>query len=129
MEILIQLENFTKALTKLEEYLRTPVEDDRDRCGIIQAFEFTFEQCWQTFKKLATEQGFIVRSPKEAISAAFRIGWIRQTDEDEWFKMLIDRNKTSHVYREEVSLAVYENISSVYFRLFYDALNEMKKYK
>ena len=37
------IENFELALKKLNEYLSTPVVSDRDRSGVIQAFEFTFE--------------------------------------------------------------------------------------
>jgi hypothetical protein len=38
-------ENFGKALAKLKEFVAAPIVTERDRAGIIQAFEFTFEQC------------------------------------------------------------------------------------
>ncbi len=34
--------NFTKALNELKKYLALPIQNDRDRAGIIQAFEYTF---------------------------------------------------------------------------------------
>jgi len=34
-------ENFNKALAKLREFVAMPIENERDRAGVIQAFEFT----------------------------------------------------------------------------------------
>ncbi len=39
-------DNFAKALARLREFAALPIANDRDRAGVIQAFEFTFEQCW-----------------------------------------------------------------------------------
>jgi hypothetical protein len=35
--------NFGRALERLREFAALPVENDRDRAGIIQAFECTLE--------------------------------------------------------------------------------------
>jgi hypothetical protein len=37
-----------------------PIENDRDRAGIIQAFEFTFEQSWKSVQKLAAAQDLVI---------------------------------------------------------------------
>ena len=36
------IENYEKALKKLHEFLSEPIVNDRDRAGIIKAFEFTW---------------------------------------------------------------------------------------
>ena len=36
------LESFAKALGKLELFLATPITEERDKAGIIQAFEYSF---------------------------------------------------------------------------------------
>ena len=45
------IENYEKALKKLHEFLSEPIVNDRDRAGIIKAFEFTFELSWKTIQK------------------------------------------------------------------------------
>ena len=45
------INNLEKAHSKLEEYLSLPILNDRDRSGIIKAFEFTFELAWEDIPK------------------------------------------------------------------------------
>lgn len=63
-------ENFHKALSKLESFVREPIVTERDRAGVIQAFEFTFEQCWKTFQKIAHREGIKSNSPRQSLQAA-----------------------------------------------------------
>ena len=63
MSDLQAVDNFGKALSKLHEFTAAPVVDDRDRAGVIQAFEFTFEQCWRSFQQIAMTQGIATASP------------------------------------------------------------------
>jgi nucleotidyltransferase substrate binding protein (TIGR01987 family) len=50
-----------------------------------------------------------IRSPRGAIREAFAYGLIENGEA--WIDMLIDRNKTSHIYDEEETKLVYEKIT------------------
>jgi len=113
-----KIENYCKALAKLEQFTATPAEDERDRAGIIQAFEFTFEQAWKVCQAVGVEQGFNSSSPREALKIALSIGIINQEDEDTWLQMLKDRNSTSHLYNEKTANEICERTLRNYLALF-----------
>lgn len=113
-----QYQNFQKALRKLQEFVSAPITQEREEAGVIQAFEFTFEQCWKYFQKKAQEQGEIVPGPKLSLEIAMRYDWIHSSDESHWLQMLVDRNLSSHTYKEEVAHAVFTRIVSCYLKLF-----------
>lgn len=106
------LENFTKALQKLELFLATPIQDERDKAGIIQAFEFSFELAWKTIQKMVVEHSKTVGSPKQAFQAAFDLGWILEADQSKWIEMVDDRNMTSHTYKESLADEIVRRIQS-----------------
>lgn len=58
------LDNAEAALAQLQAFLREPVVTDRDRAGVIQAFEFTFEACWKPFRSVAQDEGLETASPR-----------------------------------------------------------------
>ena len=113
----LQFQNFEAALNQLKLFTSTPVEDDRDRAGIIQAFEFTFEQCWKFFQKKAEEFSEEAPGPKPALEIALRYRWIKSKDELNWLNMLKDRNFTSHTYQQELSNMIFDRIMKVYLNL------------
>jgi nucleotidyltransferase substrate binding protein (TIGR01987 family) len=106
--------NFGKALAKLQEFAAMPIANDRDRAGIVQAFEFTFEQCWKTFQQAAARQGITVGSPRQSLQAAVQLGLIAAADEETWLDMMRDRNVTSHLYHEAWASEIAERIVSRY---------------
>ena len=85
-------ENFGKALAKLREFASMPIANDRDRAGIVQAFEFTFEQCWKAFQRIAASHGITVGGPRQSLQAAVQLGLIAAADEETWLDMMRDRN-------------------------------------
>ncbi len=106
------LDNAGRAIDQLKAYLAQPVVTDRDRAGVIQAFEFTFECVWRLLKHISEAQGLPAPSPKKALSSAFRLGLIQ--DEKLWLDMLRDRNLTSHVYNPTVAVTIFEAVSRRY---------------
>ena len=106
--------NFKKTLRQLKAFVSTPVANDRDRAGVIQAFEYTFEKCWKALPKRAGKEGIEIASPKKAFSFAFQNSWIPKDKEKLWLKMLEDRNLTSHTYKEDVAKEVLRKIVAEY---------------
>ena len=120
------IENFDKALSKLVEFTATPIADDRDLSGIIQAFEFTFEQSWKAFQKILQREGSQCGSPRLALQGALYREFIAIEDESLWLKMLEDRNMSPHVYQEEVAHDIGGRIEKHYVGLFKKAMDVLK---
>lgn len=118
--------NFRKALTELETYCAMPVATNRDRAGIIQAFEFTFEQAWKSIQKVAGRMGTQVAFPKQALVQALAAGYINATDEPLWLQLLQDRNLTSHTYKQALAVEVLSRIQADYLRMFRGLLGALE---
>ena len=48
-EVLVKIENFQRALNRLDEAVQR-AKDDLDKDGVIQRFEFTIELLWKVLK-------------------------------------------------------------------------------
>jgi nucleotidyltransferase substrate binding protein (TIGR01987 family) len=112
------LENFNATLKTLGDFIAEPIVTNRDKAGVIQAFEFTFEQCWKTLQQEASTQGITVGSPKAAFSFAMNTGLIETKNEKIWLEMLEDRNLTSHTYKKELADQVISRIKENYLGAF-----------
>ena len=121
-----ELINFRKTLKQLISFAALPILNDRDKAGIIQAFEFTFEQCWKSIQKKAGKEGVEVASPKKAFSFALQNAWISKNKENFWLKMIEDRNLTTHTYREDVAKEVLARITKDYIPAFESILKELE---
>jgi len=120
----VDLTAFESALARLSEAL-TEVETDLGRDGAIQRFEFTFELAWKATMHLARKHGVESgTTPKQIIKTAFKVGWIE--DDALWLKMLEDRNRTSHTYKEKLAKAVFDNLPD-YRDAFKKLLEQLKK--
>lgn len=113
-----KLENYKKALTRLSEGIeKLDKADDLQRDGLIQRFEFTFELAWKTLKAIFEDEGLLgMNSPKTVLREAFSADLIQ--DEEMWLMMLNDRNSTTYIYSEEISVKICNNITSKYISVF-----------
>lgn len=123
-ELKYAVNNLEKGLTKLADGTET-AKDELDKDGVIQRFEFTFELLWKTIKIFMRTNGIDVKTPKESLMEAFKIGWIQ--DDEIFLDMLEDRNKTSHIYDKETSEVIFERIKSRYLPSMRKVLNTLKK--
>ncbi|MGJ7045997.1 nucleotidyltransferase substrate binding protein [Thermoanaerobacterium thermosulfurigenes] len=117
-----KLENFIKALDRLKEgLLQYDEEDELQRDGIIQRYEFTFELAWKTLKEVFEDEGLVgLNSPKTVLREAYSSGLI--DDEKIWLDMLVDRNATSHIYSQSNAIEICKRIKEIYI----DKLEELK---
>lgn len=126
-KIINSIKNYEKALKKLHEFIDEPIVNERDRAGIIQAFEFTFELAWKTFQKVSKDEEMEIGGPKTIIKQAFRLDLIENNFEDDWNLMLEDRNLMSHTYKEDLSYIVSERVKDRYVIAFDHSLKKLKE--
>ena len=119
-------QNATKAIQSLRSFLSMPVKNDRDRAGVIQAFEYCYETIWKLLQKIAEEQGMSVQTPKQAFNCSFSMGFI--VDEKIWLEMIESRNLTSHAYKEELAEQIFDKIKNTYISEFEKHILKIKKF-
>ncbi|OQA55637.1 MAG: Nucleotidyltransferase substrate binding protein like protein [Candidatus Omnitrophica bacterium ADurb.Bin277] len=111
--------SFSDALGRLDESLREDIAKSSTIVdGTIQRFEFTFELAWKLLRLILLREGVEANTPRAALKEAYRTKLVR--DGDGWIDMLEDRNKTSHLYDEAMSAAVYYKIKDSHFPLLRD---------
>lgn len=116
-------EDYTKALNRLKEaLLEEPTDIVVD--GTLQRYKFTFELAWKTIKDYLEYNGYSdnIASPRAIIQLAYQAKVINNGDT--WINMMLDRNALSHLYDEEKSREIYENVKNIYL----NELNELKEF-
>ena len=116
--------NFERAFLLLQDSLKTEQLSILERAGLIQFFEMTFELSWKLLKDYEETEGFIVKTPREAIKQAFQSGLINNGHD--WIDALQDRNLTAHTYNEETAIAVEAKIRNKYFQLLLEIYEYFK---
>lgn len=118
--VLIQ---FQATLTRLDEVLKQE-KNEFMRDAAIKRFEFTFDLSWKLIKASLDElSGIICASPKACIREAYKQSLIEY--DDRWLEMTDDRNKTAHLYREEMADEIYGKLG-YYLPLFRSLLDGVK---
>ena len=97
----VSIEEFERALLRLEEALAQP-KNDFIRDSVIQRFEFSIELAWKSAKK---QLGLTDTAPKMIIRDLAQQGLI--SDPLRWFGFLEARNLSSHSYNEGVAEQIY----------------------
>lgn len=100
------LENYKKALSTLDEAMITPPRNKLERDGIIQRFEYCVEVAWKSAKKVLEYHENNADTPRNVIRELAKINWINNPED--WINFLEARNKTSHLYHEEVAEELFK---------------------
>ena len=109
--------NFCLALDQLETFFQPPPLNERERQGLIKAFEYCFDLGWNTLMDLllaAGNAGLI--GSRDTLRLAFRVGLIR--DGEGWLAMVQDRNLTSHTYNRVTAEQVNGQVARHYLPCF-----------
>lgn len=124
----IDFSSLEDALKSFEEAISSPPKSELERDGVIQRFEYTFELCWKSIRKILLELGRseVSSSPKPLFRDAFQEHLIDNIDI--WFSFIDARNRTSHTYHKKTADQVYNDIKDKNFakhvRFLLTKLNE-----
>lgn len=118
------LSDYTKALSRLNEAIQSNIDSDLLIDATIQRFEFTFELSWKLMQSYLNYQGTVCVSPRQVIKETFRLELL--SDGDAWIDMLMDRNRTSHIYDEQEAKIIYEKIKSKHVPKLNSFLDQIK---
>ncbi len=110
------MRSLSSALNRLDEALQEdPTSNPFVVDATMQRFEFCLELFWKTMKRLLAYEGIEATSPRETLKHAYQQHWLQ--DQEAWLDMLLDRNRTSHVYDEQMAWEIYERIKANHVEL------------
>lgn len=102
-----------QSLLKAHQFLQKGIKEaksDLEQAGAIQAFEFCYELAWKTMKRILSERGVEVFSPKQTFRLAAKEGFIDKPET--WFDFIELRNLTVHTYSEEIADKIFGRLPS-----------------
>jgi nucleotidyltransferase substrate binding protein (TIGR01987 family) len=122
-KVVDKAQKYDLALTRLKEAVNLPIVNYRDKAGIIQSFEFTYEMSWKLLKSaLEEEAGNSPSGPRSIFKEAYQLELIE--NEGVWLAIIKDRNLASHTYEEKMADQVIDNVKTSYL-LEFEKLSKM----
>jgi nucleotidyltransferase substrate binding protein (TIGR01987 family) len=119
-----RLQNFSRALAQLTEFVQKQELSNMERQGLIQCFEYTFELGWKTLKDYLEQGGYTLGTPRSVIQQAFQLGLI--SSGHQWIDALEKRNYLAHSYNEEYAALAENLIRKEYFQMLVQALDALE---
>jgi nucleotidyltransferase substrate binding protein (TIGR01987 family) len=118
---LYRFDHYTSALAVLRDdvqTMRTHQFSDREKRGVIQSFEFTWELAWKLMKDYLEQMGLHleIATPAAVIREAFVARLIENGDL--WMQALNARSRTLHMYDLKTFEKILADISTDYLPLF-----------
>ncbi len=115
-----RFDNFKRAFARLADAAAQAKQrklSELEEQGLIQAFEFTHELAWNTFKDFLEARGTVkIYGSRDTTREAFAADLI--VNGEAWMKMIEHRNETSHTYNEAIANAIVEAILTRYVTEF-----------
>ena len=127
-----KLKLYEKAIKGFDSSLRIETSSfseevvDVIKNGRIQKFEYCAELTWKIIKSfLYIFHNIDTASPRETIKEFFLIKAVSDSDFNTLISMLDDRNKLSHIYKEEFFEEIHISLP-VYFEVMKRTMNVLK---
>lgn len=118
---------FKNALARLAEVIEVSRQrplNSFENDSLIKRFEFSYEMAWKLMMSYEKENGITeLIGSKDVVRKAFAMSLI--DNGEAWMEMIDDRNKTSHLYDEEMAGDVIDDIVYTYYPLFLELQTKM----
>ena len=123
-ERLAAYKNAIGRLTEVVNLNKQRMLNQFERDSLIKRFEFTYEMAWKLMMSYEKENGITeILGSKDVIRQAFKLSII--SNGEAWLEMVDTRNKTSHLYDEEMATDVIDEIIYTYYPLFIELQDTM----
>jgi len=119
-----RFQNYEKAYLLLQTVEEIDSPSEIERAGMIQFFEMAFELAWKLLKDYLEEEGYLIKSPRQAIKQAIQVELI--SNGHQWMDALKDRNLTVHTYHEETAAEVEHEILQTYLPMLKELYQSFK---
>ena len=95
-----------------------------ERDSLIKRFEFSYEMAWKLMMSYEKENGISeILGSRDVIRQAFKLSLINNGEA--WLEMVDTRNRTSHLYDEEMATDVMDEIIYTYYPLLMELRDTM----
>jgi nucleotidyltransferase substrate binding protein (TIGR01987 family) len=122
-----RLSIFKNAIVRMAEVIAITKQrplNQFERDSLIKRFEFTYEMAWKLMMSYEKDNGVIgLAGSKDVVRQAFSLSLI--DNGDAWMEMIDDRNRTTHIYDDEMAADVIDEIIHTYHPLFVELENKM----
>lgn len=118
--------NFEKAFSQFEKFIQKKDDlNELEKQGLIQSFEYTHELAWNVLKDYLQYEGIQnLFGSRSTVREAFNKGLV---DEGQiWMDMIESRNKTVHIYEENILNTELDNIINKYHLEFSKLYHKFK---
>ena len=115
-ERLTTYKNAVDRLTEVINLSKQHTLNEFERDSLIKRFEFSYEMAWKLMMSYEKENGITgVLGSKDVIRQAFKLSLV--SNGEAWLEMVDTRNRTSHLYDEEMAADVIDEIIYTYYPL------------
>ena len=94
-----------EAVERYKRYVNDDEWGETTRDSLIQRFEYSIDMLWKYLRHYIQDKKSIEisPSPKDAFTAAKQYSIINEKEYDILTKAIKERNKTSHIYQQEIA--------------------------
>ena len=118
---------YCKALDRLSKVVNMSKQhplNEYELDSLIKRFEFSYEMAWKLMMSYEKDNGFSeLLGSKDVIRRAVSMSLI--DNGEAWMDMIDVRNRTSHVYDEEMAIDVIDEIIYTLYPLFIELREKM----
>ena len=123
-ERLTTYQNAIDRLTEVITLSRQHPLNQFERDSLVKRFEFSYEMAWKLMMSYEKDNGIIeILGSKDVIRQAFRLSIVKNGEA--WLEMVDARNRTSHLYDEEMATDAADEIIHTYYPLLVELRDVM----
>ena len=122
-----RLSTYQNAIDRLTEVItlsRQHPLNQFERDSLVKRFEFSYEMAWKLMMSYEKDNGITeILGSKDVIRQAFRLSIVKNGEA--WLEMVDARNRTSHLYDEEMATDAADEIIHTYYPLLVELRDVM----